>query len=134
MKYLRAAKVTLNEYEFPTKKVANVQAQLEKLVAKNYYLHRSAKDGYRSYLLSYASHSLKHIFNVSNLDLAGAARAFGFTVPPKVNLAFMSTSGAKARTSAKHKQDRMFSGQKGMFSAANPYGKRDSGDARQFSR
>lgn len=38
----------LNEYEFPTSKVANVQSQLEKLVAKNYYLHSSAKDAYRS--------------------------------------------------------------------------------------
>ena len=37
----------LNEYEFPTSKVANVQSQLEKLVAKNYYLHSSAKDAYR---------------------------------------------------------------------------------------
>ncbi len=31
-KYLRAAKVALNEYEFPTKKLANVRAQLEELV------------------------------------------------------------------------------------------------------
>jgi len=43
----QAAKVPLNEYEFPTSKVANVQSQLEKLVAKNYYLHSSAKDAYR---------------------------------------------------------------------------------------
>ena len=44
---LQAAKVPLNEYEFPTSKVANVQSQLEKLVAKNYYLHSSARDAYR---------------------------------------------------------------------------------------
>ena len=44
---LQAAKVPLNEYEFPTSKVANVQSQLEKLVEKNYYLHQSAKDAYR---------------------------------------------------------------------------------------
>ena len=37
----------LNEYEFPTSKVANVQSQLEKLVAKNYYLHSSAREAYR---------------------------------------------------------------------------------------
>ena len=52
LKYLRAAKATLNEYEFPANKVANVQSQLERLVEKNYYLHKSARDGYRSYLLS----------------------------------------------------------------------------------
>lgn len=30
----------LNEYEFPASKLANVQAQLERLVSKNYYLHQ----------------------------------------------------------------------------------------------
>jgi hypothetical protein len=35
--------VPLNEYEFPTSKISNVQSQLEMLVEKNYYLHRSAK-------------------------------------------------------------------------------------------
>ena len=49
---LQAAKVPLNEYEFPTNKVANVQSQLEKLVEKNYYLHQSAKDAYRCAALS----------------------------------------------------------------------------------
>lgn len=39
--------MTLNEYEFPDKKVANVQSQLTKLVEKNYYLNKSAKDAYR---------------------------------------------------------------------------------------
>lgn len=46
-RYLKAAKVPLNEYEFPTSKLANVQSQLEKLISKNYYLHQSAKDAYR---------------------------------------------------------------------------------------
>lgn len=86
LKYLRTARVTMNEYEFPDKKVANVQAQLEKLVAKNYYLNRSARDAYRAYMLSYASHSLKHIFNVTTLDLTAVSRGFGFDVPPRVNL------------------------------------------------
>ena len=37
----------LNEYEFPTSKLSNVQSQLEKLVEKNYYLHQSAKEAFR---------------------------------------------------------------------------------------
>lgn len=41
----------------------------EKLVANNYYLNQSAKEAYRSYLLSYNSHSMKEIFNVHRLDL-----------------------------------------------------------------
>lgn len=41
----------------------------EHLVSKNYYLNKSAKDAYRSYLLAYNSHSMKDIFNVHRLDL-----------------------------------------------------------------
>ena len=86
LRYLKQAKVPLNEYEFPTNKVSNIQSQLEKLVEKNYYLNRSARDGYRSYLQAYASHSLKNIFNVNKLDLQLVAHGFGFAVPPKVQL------------------------------------------------
>jgi ATP-dependent RNA helicase DDX18/HAS1 len=50
LRYLKHARVPLNEYEFPQSKVSNVQSQLEALVEKNYYLHRSAKDAYASYL------------------------------------------------------------------------------------
>ena len=56
-----------------------------RLISKNYYLNKSAKDGYRGYLHSYASHSLKHIFDVHELDLVAVAKSFGFTVPPKVS-------------------------------------------------
>lgn len=96
LKYLKHAKVPLNEYEFPDHKIANVQSQLEKLVEKNYYLHRSAREGYRSYLQSYASHSLKDIFNVHALDLQRMGRAFGFSVPPPVNLAVADSAKGKA--------------------------------------
>lgn len=84
LKYLRQHKVPLNEYEFS--KLANIQAQLEKLIEKNYYLHRSAHDAYKSYLQSYAAHSLKDIYSVHLLDLVGVGKGFGFTVPPKVHL------------------------------------------------
>ncbi|KAK9243564.1 P-loop containing nucleoside triphosphate hydrolase protein [Lipomyces tetrasporus] len=86
LRYLKAAKVPLNEYEFPTNKIANVQGQLEKLVAGNHWLHESAKDGYRSYVQAYASHHLKPVYQVDKLDLAKVGRAFGFKVPPRVNL------------------------------------------------
>jgi len=86
LRYLKQAKVPLNEYDFPQSKVANIQSQLEKLIEKNYYLNRSARDGYRSYLQAYASHSLKNIFNVHKLDLQKVAHGFGFSVPPKVQL------------------------------------------------
>lgn len=73
----------LNEFEFPSSKIANVQSQLEKLVEKNYYLHQSARDAYRSYILAYNSHQLKEIFNVHRLNMQAIAKSFGFAVPPR---------------------------------------------------
>jgi ATP-dependent RNA helicase DDX18/HAS1 len=135
LRYLQAAtKVTLNEYEFPTSKIANVQSQLQSLIEKNYYLNRAAREAYRSYLLAYASHSHREIFNVHDLDLQAVGLAFGFTSPPRVDLAFSARGdkrNAKKTMNKKSNQQRLSSGH--SFSASNPYGKRESGDARQFS-
>lgn len=67
-------------------KLTAIQEQYERLVEKNYYLHKSAFEAYKSYLHSYATHGLKDIFEVNKLDLNKVARAFGFTKPPMVNL------------------------------------------------
>ncbi len=90
--------------------------QLENLIEKNYYLHRSAKDAFRSYLQSYASHSLKNvcmlgicgpslcshavfvqIYNVHKLDLQKVAKAFGLAVPPAVNLSMLGGASVESR-------------------------------------
>ncbi|KAK7411267.1 hypothetical protein VNO78_02700 [Psophocarpus tetragonolobus] len=84
--YLKVAKVPVKEYAFDHKKLANVQSQLEKLVAGIYHLNVMAKDAYRSYILAYNSHSMKDIFNVHRLDLQAVAASFCFSNPPKVNL------------------------------------------------
>ncbi|CAR21739.1 ATP-dependent RNA helicase HAS1 [Lachancea thermotolerans] len=94
LRYLKAAKVPLNEYEFPSNKIANVQSQLEKLIKSNYHLHQIAKDGYRSYLQAYSSHSLKTVYQIDKLDLAKVAKSYGFPIPPKVNI----TIGASGKT------------------------------------
>lgn len=86
LKYLRQAKVVMNEYEFPVQKLANVQNQFEKLVAKNYFIHNLARDAYRSYLQAYSSHSLKDCFDVNALDLQKVAISFGLHAPPRVDL------------------------------------------------
>ncbi|TIC67350.1 DEAD-domain-containing protein [Wallemia mellicola] len=101
LRFLKTAKVPLNEYNFPKEKIANVQTQLEKLINKNYYLHQSAKDGYRSYLQSYASYSLKKIFDVNRLDLKKVAKAFGFSVPPKVNISLGNSLKTSKDTAGK---------------------------------
>lgn len=102
LRYLKAAKVPLNEYEFPLNKIANVQSQLEKLIKSNYYLHQTAKDGYRSYLQAYASHSLKTVYQIDKLDLTKVAKSYGFPVPPKVNI----TIGASGKTNSKKRRTR----------------------------
>ncbi|OBT68278.1 hypothetical protein VE03_02373 [Pseudogymnoascus sp. 23342-1-I1] len=88
IQYLTTARVPLVEYNLP--KLINIQAQLEKLISSNYYLNRTAKEGFRSYLAAYAAHSLRTVFDVQKLDLAAVARSFGFTTPPKVDIVFGS--------------------------------------------
>lgn len=100
----------LNEFVFPADRVKNVQSQvcdslcpgqflskviadgntyshqLEKLLQNNYYLHQSARNGYRSYLQAYAAYSFKKIFDLNKLDLVKTGKAFGFAIPPNVNI------------------------------------------------
>jgi ATP-dependent RNA helicase DDX18/HAS1 len=133
LRYLQSsAKVTLNEYEFPTSKISNVQSQLQSLVEKNYYLNRAAREAYRSYLLAYASHSQREIFDVHELDLQAVGMAFGFSTPPRVDLAFSARGTKRSGKKMTQKQAQMASSGH-AFSANNPYGKRQSGDKRQFS-
>ena len=70
--------------------------------------------------MSYASHSMKYIFNVNNLDFKAVAAGFGFDVPPAINLSFVKNSGKNTRDTKKGKgfNDR----------------KRPRTDDRQFSR
>jgi ATP-dependent RNA helicase DDX18/HAS1 len=83
---LKEARVPVVEFEFPQNKIVNVQSQLEKLIDQNYYLNASAKDGFRSYLHAYSSHSLRTIFDVSKLDMKKVAKSFGFKQPPRVDI------------------------------------------------
>ncbi|KAG4155261.1 hypothetical protein ERO13_D03G101200v2 [Gossypium hirsutum] len=130
LRYLKAAKVPVQEYEFDEKKLANVQSHLEKLVANNYYLNKSAKDAYRSYILAYNSHSMKDIFNVHRLDLQAVAGSFCFSCPPKVNLN-IDSNASKFRK----KMRKVEGGARNNFSESNPYGRqRSEDDNRQFVR
>lgn len=82
--HLNAARVPVVEYDFPC--LLNIQSQLEKLLSSNYYLNKSAKDAFRSYLHACASHSSRSIFDVSKPNLAKVAKSFGFTTPPRVDI------------------------------------------------
>ncbi|KAJ5935531.1 hypothetical protein N7466_005078 [Penicillium verhagenii] len=86
LKHLKEARVPVVEFEFPASKIVNVQSQLEKLIGQNYYLNKSAKEGYRSYLQAYASHSLRSVFDVNKLDLVKVSKGFGFNTPPRIDI------------------------------------------------
>lgn len=85
LKYLKQAKVPLNEFEFSWSKIADIQLQLETLLAKNYFLNQSGKLAFKSYVRAYEGHHMKDVFNVGNLDLLQVAKNFGFTQPPHVD-------------------------------------------------
>ncbi|CAD7966622.1 unnamed protein product [Amoebophrya sp. A25] len=129
LRYLKQSNVTPNEYTFPESKVANIQTQLERLIEKNYHLHRGSRDAYRSYIHAYAAHSLKDCFQVHKLDLQKVAKSFGFDSPPKVELGIKHRVKTKAASKGK-KASEQASGH--AFSAENPYGKREASDKRQF--
>ena len=68
--------------------------QLEKLIEKNYYLHRSAQEAYKGYVRAYDSHSLKQIYDINTLDLKKVAKSFGFKVPPGVDLSILENKSS----------------------------------------
>ncbi|KEY68035.1 hypothetical protein S7711_06948 [Stachybotrys chartarum IBT 7711] len=91
--HLKAARVPVVEFEFPKNKVKNIQSSLEKLIGQNYLLNQSAKDGFKSYLHAYASHSLRSVYDVTRLDLAKVAKSFGFATPPRVDISLGQSMG-----------------------------------------
>ncbi|XP_022082128.1 ATP-dependent RNA helicase HAS1-like [Acanthaster planci] len=97
LRYLKQARVPLSEFEFSWTKIADIQSQLEKLIEKNYYLHRSAQEAYKGYVRAYDSHSLKQIYDINTLDLKKVARSFGFKVPPGVDLSIHASKKAQKK-------------------------------------
>ncbi|XP_040214294.1 ATP-dependent RNA helicase DDX18 [Rana temporaria] len=95
LRFLKQAKVPLSEFEFSWSKISDIQSQLEKLIEKNYYLHKSAQEAYKAYIRAYDSHSHKQIFNVNTLDLPKVCTSFGFRIPPFVDLNVNSSGGKR---------------------------------------
>ncbi|KAM9448009.1 ATP-dependent RNA helicase DDX18-like [Salvelinus alpinus] len=134
LRFLKQAKVPLSEFEFSWAKISDIQGQLEKLIEKNYYLHKSAQEAYKSYVRAYDSHSLKTIYSVNTLNLPMVALSFGFKVAPYVDLNVHSKGGLKM---TKRGGGGGFGYQKGkpahkakIFKHVN----KGKGDKRQFSR
>ncbi|CAG9861776.1 unnamed protein product [Phyllotreta striolata] len=119
LRYLKQAKVPLNEFEFSWSKISDIQPQLENLIGKNYFLNTSAKEAFKAYVRAYDSHHLKTIFDVSTLDLAKVALSFGFKVPPAVDL---KVSAKKAERPEKNRKG---GGGFGFYKNMNSMGSRD---------
>eukprot|EP01063_Lacrimia_lanifica_P012452 TRINITY_DN1909_c0_g1_i1.p1 TRINITY_DN1909_c0_g1~~TRINITY_DN1909_c0_g1_i1.p1 ORF type:complete len:625 (+),score=307.93 TRINITY_DN1909_c0_g1_i1:71-1876(+) len=98
LKYLRQQKVRCNQFDFKTEKLSKqIQLKLENLVEKTYYLHRSARDAYRAYLLSYASHSMQDVFNVSDLDLRKVAKSVGLKEAPAIDFNLVESNSKRKK-------------------------------------
>lgn len=109
--YLKKAKVPVSEFQIKSSKVADIQNQLEALLKSNYYLHQSSREGYKSYVRAYASHSLRKVFDVQSLDLKKVAKSFGFETPPWVDI---GVAGAK-RKAKDGRKERMISKKRSKF-------------------
>jgi ATP-dependent RNA helicase DDX18/HAS1 len=104
LKYLKHAGVPLNELEYPLSKLSNIQSKLEKILSTNYYLYKTAEEGFRSYIRSYAAHQLKEIFSLKTLDVDGVSKAFGLANTPFVDLSALEV-GVSKRIEKKRKAD-----------------------------
>ncbi|XP_033112858.1 ATP-dependent RNA helicase HAS1-like [Anneissia japonica] len=91
LRFLKQSKVPLSEFEFSWSKIADIQSQLEKLMEKNYFLHKSSVEAYKGYVRAYDSHSLKQIFNINTLDLQKVSKSFGLKIPPSVDIGVYSS-------------------------------------------
>ncbi|KAM9347821.1 ATP-dependent RNA helicase DDX18 [Symphorus nematophorus] len=134
LRFLKQAKVPLSEFDFSWSKISDIQSQLEKLIEKNYYLHKSAQEAYKSYVRAYDSHSLKQIYSVNTLNLPMVALSFGFKVPPYVDLNVHSSKGVKMQ---KRGGGGGFGYQKSNKVQKSKFFKhvnKGQGDKRQFSR
>jgi len=100
---LRKINVKVKEFVFPQSKIAKVQGQLEKLISVTFYLHRAAREAYRSFMQGYAQQT-QDCFDVYDLEPADVAKSFGFEVPPFVYLSNVSMKSKKGRKKRKERE------------------------------
>ncbi|KAH0785730.1 ATP-dependent RNA helicase HAS1 [Histomonas meleagridis] len=86
LKILEDAKVPLKKLPMPTKKIISINLLIENLMTTNRKLMKNAKEGLKSYLMSYESHPLTQCFNVKKLDIEGVAKSFGFNEMPYLDI------------------------------------------------
>merc|ERR1712066_1221398 len=91
LRYLKQAKVPVQEFEFSWNKINNVQTQMEELIGKNHFLNVRARDAFKSYVRGYSIHKLKDCFDKDKLDLTTVAKSFGLKQAPFVDIGVTSS-------------------------------------------
>lgn len=76
LKYYHSASIPVSEFEIP-RSLVDVQGNIEHQVNESDRLLRLARDAYGSYLIAYASHGFRDVYNVHDLNKADVATAFG---------------------------------------------------------
>jgi ATP-dependent RNA helicase DDX18/HAS1 len=77
LKYYHSASIPVSEFELPSN-LAEVQSHIENAArgGSGRFLRR-ARDAYGSYLIAYASHGFRDVYNVHDLNKGDVAEAFG---------------------------------------------------------
>ena len=106
IRMLQLYKIKLDEFQFPEKKLAKVQEQLEKLVnKKDKYLLNLATEAYRAYIHSYHANTDKDTFDLEKLDLLKVCKSFGLISPPFVHLNIKPKTNSMRRKNDRKKLD-----------------------------
>ncbi|KAL7434530.1 hypothetical protein ACHAXH_005780 [Discostella pseudostelligera] len=77
LKYYHSASIPVSEFEIPKKNLAEVQDQYEYHVNESERVLRYARDAYGSYLIAYASHGFRDVYNVHDLNKDDVGVSFG---------------------------------------------------------
>ena len=125
IRMLQLYKIKLDEFQFPEKKLAKVQEQLEKLVnKKDKFLLNLATDAYRAYIHSYHANTDKDSFDLEKLDLLKVCKSFGLISPPFVHLNIKPKTNSMRRKNDRKKFEFNNRHQRGNFN--------EDKDERQF--
>lgn len=82
LKYYHSAAIPVSEFEIP--KLAEIQTAIEYHVNESEKFVRMARDAYGSYLIAYASHTFRDVYNVHDLNKNDVAAAFGLVSLPSI--------------------------------------------------
>eukprot|EP00804_Cyclotella_cryptica_P005057 CCRYP_017579-RA/>CCRYP_017579-RA protein AED:0.63 eAED:0.61 QI:0/0/0/0.5/0/0/2/0/222 len=82
LNYYHLASIPMSEFEIP--KLAEIQSQIEYHVNETDRFLKYAKDAYGSYLIAYASHTFRDVYNVHDLNRNDVAAAFRLLLLPSI--------------------------------------------------